>query len=581
MTRIPSLPSRAAIITLALLPLPAASAQSFPVRAAVLPHVDPVPGVPGAIFSNNASPTQLDAAGRVSFVGAISSPNLTGVWSEGSGVLRLIALQGAAAPAPGLPAAVFPTFSGTRLVMSDTNRVAFVQQANPGSLTGVWLHDGSNLVCVALHGQPAPPASPSGLWELNNNLPTLALGAAGAVAFKAGVSTPQSADAYSALFSGEPGFLAMCDRTGVNQSAGFISFGEVQLSDVGRLGFATSVRLEGGSSVSGIFEGPCGPPATLAVTNQLIAADGLPAGLTYQLPRAPSFGQPSAAAFITGLAGAGVTNSNNSAIVLIDALGQHLVAREGDPVPGLPGAVYADFTNGSLVGPLMSASGHVAFLCTIAGPAVASDTNRVLLLRRPDAVVRVLARLGDTPPTYPASTVILGFGSGNFAINASGAIAFQLSLFGAPADRGGSLILASTPAGDASILLESGAVRTVRPGLDLRILDALSGPQLSNGHDGRPHNWNDAGQLAFRANYASTASPNVSLGVGVFVVGSPSTPSCPADFNADGAVDPDDLSDFIACYFAHPPCPQADLNADGAIDPDDLSDYIAVFFGGC
>ncbi len=59
------------------------------------------------------------------------------------------------------------------------------------------------------------------------------------------------------------------------------------------------------------------------------------------------------------------------------------------------------------------------------------------------------------------------------------------------------------------------------------------------------------------------------------------TLSCPADFNADGAVDPDDLSDFITCYFSHPPCPQADLNADGAIDPDDLSDYIALFFSGC
>ncbi|MBL8758883.1 MAG: DUF4157 domain-containing protein [Phycisphaerae bacterium] len=57
-------------------------------------------------------------------------------------------------------------------------------------------------------------------------------------------------------------------------------------------------------------------------------------------------------------------------------------------------------------------------------------------------------------------------------------------------------------------------------------------------------------------------------------------PLCPADFNGDGNVDPDDLSDYIGCFFAPPdsPCPRADFNQDGNTDPDDLSDYIGVFF---
>ncbi len=58
-------------------------------------------------------------------------------------------------------------------------------------------------------------------------------------------------------------------------------------------------------------------------------------------------------------------------------------------------------------------------------------------------------------------------------------------------------------------------------------------------------------------------------------------PSCPADFNGDGIVDPDDLADFITCYFNIPPCPAADFNADGATDPDDLADYITAHFAGC
>ncbi len=53
-----------------------------------------------------------------------------------------------------------------------------------------------------------------------------------------------------------------------------------------------------------------------------------------------------------------------------------------------------------------------------------------------------------------------------------------------------------------------------------------------------------------------------------------------ADFNNDGNIDPDDLSDFIGAFFNTPaPAPEADLNGDGNIDPDDLSDYIGLFFG--
>ncbi len=56
---------------------------------------------------------------------------------------------------------------------------------------------------------------------------------------------------------------------------------------------------------------------------------------------------------------------------------------------------------------------------------------------------------------------------------------------------------------------------------------------------------------------------------------------CPADMNADGVLDPDDLSDFITCYFAAPPCSAADYDRDGQADPDDLADYIAAYFAGC
>ncbi|MBL8759634.1 MAG: lamin tail domain-containing protein [Phycisphaerae bacterium] len=59
--------------------------------------------------------------------------------------------------------------------------------------------------------------------------------------------------------------------------------------------------------------------------------------------------------------------------------------------------------------------------------------------------------------------------------------------------------------------------------------------------------------------------------------------TCRADYNGDGNIDPDDLADYIGCYFEPGGgCSRADFNGDGNADPDDLADYIGLFFsGGC
>jgi hypothetical protein len=57
---------------------------------------------------------------------------------------------------------------------------------------------------------------------------------------------------------------------------------------------------------------------------------------------------------------------------------------------------------------------------------------------------------------------------------------------------------------------------------------------------------------------------------------------CAADFNNDGNVDPDDLADFITCFFLDIQfpgfCADADFNGDTFRDPDDLADFITTFF---
>lgn len=58
--------------------------------------------------------------------------------------------------------------------------------------------------------------------------------------------------------------------------------------------------------------------------------------------------------------------------------------------------------------------------------------------------------------------------------------------------------------------------------------------------------------------------------------------SCPADFDRNGDLTPDDLSDFIGAFFT-PDAPVAglDFDGDGLVTPDDLADFLAAYFSGC
>jgi hypothetical protein len=56
---------------------------------------------------------------------------------------------------------------------------------------------------------------------------------------------------------------------------------------------------------------------------------------------------------------------------------------------------------------------------------------------------------------------------------------------------------------------------------------------------------------------------------------------CQADFDVNGVLDPDDLSDYISEYFSGSVPSRADYNFDGTVDPDDLSDFVSAYFAGC
>lgn len=102
--------------------------------------------------------------------------------------------------------------------------------------------------------------------------------------------------------------------------------------------------------------------------------------------------------------------------------------------------------------------------------------------------------------------------------------------------------------------------------------------------------WSSSGGTVSSSGLFSAAAPGT-FTVTATVVGEPGRSAsttvtvdpvpCAADFNHDGELNPDDLGDYINCYFAQPPCPDADFNHDTTIDPDDLGDFINEYFNGC
>ncbi len=96
---------------------------------------------------------------------------------------------------------------------------------------------------------------------------------------------------------------------------------------------------------------------------------------------------------------------------------------------------------------------------------------------------------------------------------------------------------------------------------------------------------NAAGAQTVRVRFVDSS---VEAGAGYWAIneiafaGQIGTDVCEADYNFDGNVDPDDLSDAIACFF-DPTC-ELDFDGNSVEDPDDLSTYISVYFssgGGC
>ncbi|MGQ0722022.1 MAG: DUF7453 family protein [Candidatus Eiseniibacteriota bacterium] len=497
----------AALIAAALIgPVPVSRAAA-PFTTVVLTG-DPVPGTPpGTNFSglggfqalvelNDAGLTVISAQleGPAVTVGLNDHAILAGTTSGLSGV---VARAGdPTLGAEGVPGGPWKyECAPNRPLVNESGTVAahWSMSDNIG-LRRFGIFTGSPFGLARLCGEPAP-GIPSALLNIQN---PITLGNSGAVAFF-GTLTGAGITLFNdhGLWAGLPGAIALVARQG-DQAPGLPA--GVVISTSLATPFLSYARINGAGQVAfiGFVSGPgvvpgvndqCvwfGAPGSVA----LVARSGSPApgvggGVVFQgFVSEPKINDAGDVVFGGVLTGPGITSANDEGIWFGTPGSLSLVARDGDPAPGVPGEVFTSLIQ--LQHTLLNGAGEIAF------GGETDVTGRGIWVGPPGSFDLVLLQ-GMPAPGLP------GFefqgDAPAFVLSPSGQVAFATT-----ATQGDTLFTQGLWASDGSGALVSvclaGETIEVRPGDFRTVLFPPSFPVASAGEDGMAHSFNASGSLA-------------------------------------------------------------------------------------
>jgi hypothetical protein len=507
----------------------AATAIAGPLRIVTL--AGPAPGAgAGVNFSGIFGPPVLNNTGQTAFSAdltgtGVTSGNNTGIWSEGSGTLALVAREGS--PAPAIDAGVnFGLFDPPRL--NSAGQIAFRATLTGSGVTssndtGIWSEGSGTLALVAREGSPAPFTGEN-FRQLPNSP---AFNSAGQTAFRALTGTSNS----ESIWSEGSGALAMVARVGdaapgIANGGTFRSFSAgPSLNSAG--GIVFSALTSNLSQWAGIW--------TARTTLDLVVKDDDPApGLGAEIGAVdgPVINSSGHIAFRS----AGISNGINVTAVWVDyGGGPNLVARDEDAAPGT-GAVF------NISPPILSlnSAGQTAFSTSLAGAGVTTSNDSGIWSEGSGALTLV-AREGSPAPGTGA-----GVNFGNFkdlaspinpAFNSAGQTAFFATLTGTGVTSlNNQGIWAEDPLHNLRLIAREGDLLEISPDL-FRTVGSLDFVGGSGNETGRASSgFNDLGQVAFYAEFTDGSS-------GIFVSDVSSVPpNVPGDYNNNGAVDAADYT---------------------------------------
>ncbi len=340
-----------------------------------------------ATFAANFSDPVYNNEGQVAFTGtlnastAVAAGTGTGIWSDASGTLSLVARIGEAAPG------VSGDFTGfTSVALPDQGGVLLLGTAGTGrnAITGLWEGTtASNLLLLAYTGEVVDGTTVTGLstlpagevqtrsftqssanmacavtfsngttavlklvgddWTFATQSATVAPGANNVKfsSFSTPVINANNHTAYAATLAnsttgiwadgvnGTPGLLAVAGGAAPGTSSTFASFSDPVDNSSDVVAFRASLATR----VMGIWSGTAGNLQLVALAGNQ-APDCAP-GVTYSAFTALGLPDQGGTVFTATLAGTGVTSANNSAIFAGDSQGNiNLIMRTGDSYNG-------------------------------------------------------------------------------------------------------------------------------------------------------------------------------------------------------------------------------------------------------
>jgi ribosomal protein L27 len=307
---------------------------------------DVAPGTGGATFSDFFNTHDLNNAGDVAFFGqfdgsGVTSSNREGVFKTSGGSLQLVAREGSAAPDTG--GADFLQIS-PRLSFSDNGDTVFRAFLTgtgvlPGNDRAIFKEVNGALQVVAREGDSIPGTSSLKYGAIVDAAPSINSNGDTAFAFSlSGAGVFGGND--RALFRENNGVVEMVAREGDSVPGTSVltlsSFSDTRMTDDGDL----------------VFNGT--------------------------------------------VAGTGVTSSNNTALFTMQDGTLSMVARNGDPVPGIAGA----FFNSAKFGASINSNGVLAFVAGLGG--VPLDEDHGLFVFDPaTGSLRLVLREGDLFELFP------------------------------------------------------------------------------------------------------------------------------------------------------------------------------------
>ncbi|GJM19766.1 MAG: hypothetical protein DHS20C14_19790 [Phycisphaeraceae bacterium] len=575
------------VLVVGLLPFLGTTANAQPSFRTVAVTGEQAPGLAAGTTFIGFSRMSISAGGDAAFLGMIEGPGVlngafgNGVWHEpAGGPLAFVAQQRGLVPIIGGTAQIesFGVYPPVHNAQGDVLFFATLRQGGGigfGNARGLWrTAPGSFTTLVVREGDATTGVDDETTFSFMESTPLL--NASGQSAFTALTRNPGGSG--GGMWRAEPnGGLVPLVTTGTavpGESAG-VAFALPKYVNHTPINAAGDVLFVG--SIAGV-----GIDSTNNLGIWAVGADGSIDEIAREGDPAPGiagvfgdFGAPThnTAGDVVGLCvltGAGVSSENDTGIwVLRDDRAPAPIALEGDQVPGLPGGlVFAEFNS-----PRLNELGCIVFRARVAGPGVDESNEWGVWSVQPNGAAAILVRSSDAAPGFPAGAWFDTVGTP--VLGASGAIVFTGTVAGpgvAPDTRG---VWMSRGRGSPALLVREGTqIQSIGPDGSVRAFDVTDVTFLAQvDQDGGPRSVSAQDEVLVGLGFGSFPS----LDNGVFVISS--EPCNPADLNADGVLNVDDIEAFVTAFLSADLA--ADCDANTVLNVDDIECFVAAFLAGC